>query len=96
MSWSVSFIGEPEKVAQALEAYGATLEGASKEEYEKVAPPLAALVRLNFQNGKDAAGKPIPPPTISVSASGHGYKKGDALEYNSAYVSLQSNPARVV
>jgi hypothetical protein len=71
MSWSISFVGKPEKVAEAVEQHGGTLSGQSKEEYEAAAPHLAALVRQNFAeidlliqldangSGQTIEGKPI-------------------------------------
>lgn len=72
MSWSVSFFGTAEKVAEAIEAEGAKMSGQSKLEYEAAAPHLAALVRQNFQEGD--------PALVRVNASGHGSAKADGTQ----------------
>jgi hypothetical protein len=63
MSWNVSMIGTPEKVAAALEEHAGTLSGQSKVEYEAAAPYLAGLVRQNFAKTD---------MVVKVEASGHG------------------------
>lgn len=63
MSWSVSFFGKPEKVAEALEAYSEKLSGYSKEEYDKALPLMTGLVRQNFGNESQL---------IKFSGNGHG------------------------
>lgn len=67
MSWSISIIGKPEKVAKALEDYSSKLEGQSKEEYDAAVPHMVALVLEN--HGNEAA-------IVKVTASGHGYMEG--------------------
>jgi hypothetical protein len=67
MSWSVSFIGSPSKVATALEAHSATLTGQSQLEYSSAVPFLVGLVNENFGE---------PGACLTVSASGHGYAVG--------------------
>lgn len=67
MSWSIRFIGQPSKVAKALETAGDTFDATSKKEYESAKPHLIALVSQNFsQEG-------VIEPMIEVDASGHGY-----------------------
>ncbi len=63
MSWSVSFFGKPEKVAEALEAYSEKLSGYSKEEYDKALPNMVGIVRQNFGNESQL---------IKFSGNGHG------------------------
>jgi len=62
MSWSISFIGKPEKVVEALTAQSAQLSGESKKEYDSALPHLVGLVNENF-------GTPYP---VKLAASGHG------------------------
>jgi hypothetical protein len=77
MSWSVSFFGTAEKVAEAIEAEGAKMTGQSKLEYEAAAPHLAALVRENFDKAEGAN-----PPLIRISASGHGLANAEGGQVN--------------
>ena len=81
MSWSVSFFGTVEKVAEAVEAEGAKLTGQSKLEYDAAAPHLAALVRENFQSGD--------PALVRLSASGSGYMEGGVQKNRTACVTLE-------
>lgn len=67
MSWSISFIGKPEKVAEALTAQSAQLNGESKIEYDSALPHLIGLVNENF-------GTSYP---IKLAASGHGISAGE-------------------
>lgn len=83
MSWSISFFGTAEKVAEAIEGAGAEMTGQSKLEYEAAAPHLVALVRENFQNG------PGDPPLVRINAGGHGYAEGDKQVNRQATVTLE-------
>lgn len=62
MSWSVNFIGKPEKVVEALQAQSEKMSGESKVEYDSALPHLTGLVKENF--GYDYV--------VNLSASGHG------------------------
>jgi hypothetical protein len=62
MSWSISFIGKPEKVVEALTAESLKLSGESKKEYDSALPHLIGLVNENFGT----------PYFIKLAASGHG------------------------
>lgn len=64
MSWSVTFIGKPENVVNALEEQSAKMEGYSKVEYDSALPHLSGLVKENFGT---------PSMVIKLTASGHGY-----------------------
>ena len=64
MSWSIAFIGKPDKVVEALEAQSAKFDGQSKVEYDSVLPHLTGIMKENF--GTDNA-------ILKVTASGHGY-----------------------
>ena len=63
MSWSISFIGTPEKVANALQEQSEKLSGQSKVEYDSALPSLVGLVKENFGNQNQL---------LKVNASGHG------------------------
>jgi hypothetical protein len=80
MSWSVSMLGRPEKVAAALEEHAGTLSGQSKVEYEAAAPHLVALVKQNFA------------PTdivVKLEAAGSGYTEGGVEKNRSLSVKLE-------
>jgi hypothetical protein len=62
MSWSIGFIGKPEKVIEALEAESGKMSGESKVEYDEALPHLIVLVKQNF-------GTNYP---VKITASGHG------------------------
>jgi hypothetical protein len=62
MSWSVQFIGKPEKVVEALNAQSEKMSGESKVEYDSALPNLVGLVKENF--GYDYL--------VNLIASGHG------------------------
>lgn len=62
MSYSVTFIGTPEKIVEALEEYSTKISGPSKEEYENALPSIVALVKLN---------KSTYPSLLKVGAYGH-------------------------
>jgi hypothetical protein len=67
MSWSIQFIGKPEKVAEALHANSEKLSGNSKIEYDSALPHLLGLVNENF-------GFDFP---VKLAASGSGSDKPD-------------------
>jgi hypothetical protein len=70
MSWSVQFIGKPEKVVEALNAQSETMKtysGDSKAEFDAALPHLVALVNENFGTGYP----------VKLVASGHGVSGGD-------------------
>lgn len=70
MSWSVTFIGKPENVSNALKAHSDKISGYSKEEYDAALPHLDALVTQNFNmQHPDSL-------LVKLTASGHG-AKGD-------------------
>lgn len=70
MSWSIFFIGTPEKVVEALEKESEKMSGYSKIEYDDALPNLIGLVKQNFD--KDATHKGL----IKLNANGHGYNNG--------------------
>ena len=48
MSWSISILGKPEKVVEAIEEHSSTLNGQCKLEFDDAKPHLVGLVRQNF------------------------------------------------
>jgi hypothetical protein len=71
--WSIAFVGLPEKVASAVEAYALELSGDNRAEYEKVAPTFASIIRQNHANG----GAGYVPRLIVIRASGSAAKDKD-------------------
>ncbi len=65
MSWSLTYIGNPDKIVAALEANSAKLEGKSKEEYDEALPHLVALVKQNHNKAHE--------PALKLTANGHAY-----------------------
>ena len=82
MSFSLVFIGTPDKIVEALSKESERLTGASKEEFDKILPSLTTLVQQNFD-------KTIT-PALKLSASGHGYTENGAPKYSTCNVSLEN------
>ncbi len=61
MSWSVTVIGEPPKVAKALEEYAATLDGQSRKEFESVKAHFQAILEQIIGGGR----------LVEITACGH-------------------------
>ncbi len=83
MSWSVSFIGKPEKVIEALEANSTKLNGQSKEEFDNALPHLIGLLKLNFGPGYYS--------TVKLEASGHATKSEDP-QYSYSTLNVKMEP----
>jgi hypothetical protein len=64
MSWSIGFIGSPEKISEALKAHSEKLSGVSKDEYDAALPHIEALVSQNHSTSY--------PLVLQVTANGHG------------------------
>ncbi len=84
MSWSVTMMGTPPKVAEALREYANTLTGQSREEYEAAMPHLVALVEQNASPANPHA--PGYQRLVHLQAGGHGSrdKDGNWVERNCA------------
>lgn len=67
MSWSIQFIGKPEKVVEALLLQSEKMNGESKVEYDSALPHLVGLVNENF--GYDYV--------VKIVANGHGTAGGE-------------------
>ena len=65
MSWSIGFIGTPEKIAEAIDKHSEQLHDYSKEEFDDAKEHLKALVKQNFGS---------PGSIYKLTASGHGTK----------------------
>lgn len=91
MSWSVYFIGTPQKIADALEAESERIskdpDDQCRREYDAAKPSLIGLVKENFAH--ESAG--YPQPVIQLSASGSGYRESmDGPDrYRSCFVEIK-------
>ena len=81
MSWSICFIGKPEKVAEALEKESEKMTGESKVEYDSALPHFTALVKENFGNDLQL---------LKITASGHGYKNNNEPVNRQCQVNIES------
>jgi hypothetical protein len=80
MSWSVQFIGKPEKVIEALQKQSETMSGESKAEYDSALPHLIGIVKENI--GYDWP--------VKIVASGHGQSvTGDGKVYRQLTASIE-------
>lgn len=73
MSWSISLMGKPEKVVEALKAHSEKLNGQSKVEYDDALPNMLGIVQQNFGHETQL---------ISVVANGHGSVNGEGKQLN--------------
>lgn len=79
MSWSVTFIGTPEKITEALGKYSTTvLSGKSKEEFDAALPHFAGILAQNYSKPQD--------PVMRLTASGHGHDGYNSCNVNIEYV----------
>lgn len=87
MSWSVTLVGQPKAVAQALEEYGATsgMSGQSLREYEDAKPHLIGLVRQT-----------VGQLCVTLRASGHATFTNGVKTYGTCSVALDSFYGTVV
>ena len=85
MSWSVTVIGKPEKVAEELDKYSDTLTGQSKTEYDEAKPALQQLVRLNF-GGENL---------VKLIASGHANFTDGQKTYGTCGVTMETFHAKL-
>lgn len=83
MSWLITFIGHPEKIAVALEKHSESLDGQSKAEFDAALPHMVGLVKQNYN--------PDHEPVLKITASGHGYNR-----YNTCTVSIEHIGGTVV
>lgn len=69
MSWNVTFIGNPERIINALDKESEKLNDQSKEEFDAAKPHLIWLLSRNFNKGEGSL-----EPTLMLSASGYELK----------------------
>jgi len=80
MSWSNSWIGKPDAIKAAMDRYGETLTGNSKEEFETVKPHLAGLLDQNTGGGG----------VVHLDANGHAYTNQDGTRVGQCSVTLRT------
>ena len=83
MSWSVNFIGTPERINVALDDESARLTGQSRIEFDDALPHLKALVASNFDKN---AKQPI---LVKLVASGSGSADALGQSSRSATISIE-------
>lgn len=88
MSWSLVWVGTPDKIVEALEKESDRLTGMSKEEFDKVKPSLVNLVQQNYDKTVT--------PALKLSANGHGYIENGEPKYSTCNVSLENMGAALV
>ena len=79
MSWSIQFIGKPERVAEALTAQSEKFDSVSKIEYDAALPHLVGLVNQNFGHQY----------LLKLQASGGGYSIGGTARDRQLVVNLE-------
>jgi len=89
MSWSITFVGNPDNINKALQAESERLTGASKQEFDAAMPSLVNLVNQNFN-------KTGPAPVLKLSANGHAYSTNDEPQYGSCNVTIENLGAVLV
>ena len=82
MSWSISYIGVPDKINAKMEEYSASLTGQSKEEFDEAKPHLQALVAANVPG---LVGTQL----IKLDASGHANFTDGKKTYGICSVTVQ-------
>lgn len=68
MSWSLTYIGKPSKIVEALNVFAAKQTDQCKVEFDDALPHLIGLVQQNFVLNK-------PEPVLRIVASGYGYEE---------------------
>lgn len=82
MSWSLVWVGTPDKIVEALDKESDRLTGMSKDEFDKVKPALVTLVQSNFDKTVT--------PALELSANGHAYTENGEPKYSTCNVSLKN------
>lgn len=80
MSWSVSYIGTPEKISEALDRQKDILSGQSLEEFDAALPALKTLLSLNYGDQY----------TRQLIANGHAYTTEGITKYSTVSVELKN------
>lgn len=94
MSWSVALIGNPSKIAAALDKESARLEGQCKLEFDAALPHLKGLLAENFV--ADDATPGYPDPVLHLTAAGSGYQAGGKQVYRTCLAKIESLHGQLV
>lgn len=89
MSWSITAEGRPAEVVEKLQAYGASLTGQSKVEFDDALPHLVGLVN---QNHVAADVTDMVLPHLRIAAYGSGSTRGAKEVCRSCAVDLKTVP----
>lgn len=90
MSWSVSLIGTPKKVVEALEAVNSGLEGQSRDEWGAAKPHISALVAQTFTTDEYIGMYPgYRAPLVKLDASGSCTTRNGKLVEGSCSVTIE-------
>lgn len=79
MSYSISLIGSPDKIAEALNNKSVEFQGQTKIEFDEILPHLVGLLNQNASSFK---------MLMKLEASGHAYTDNDGKLYKSCQVSI--------
>lgn len=81
MSFSVSFIGKPDAIKNALAKESDRLTGQSKDEFDAVKPAIEAILDQNMNLGGD-------PSVLQVEANGHAKFLDGVKQYGNCSVKV--------
>lgn len=81
MSFSVSFIGKPDAIKNALAKESDRLTGQSKEEFDAVKPAIETILDQNMNLGGD-------PSAFHVEANGHANFTDGVKQYGNCSVKV--------
>jgi len=81
MSFSVSFIGKPDAIKNALAKESDRLTGQSKEEFDAVKPAIETILDQNVNLGGD-------PSVFQVEANGHANFTDGVKQYGNCSVKV--------
>lgn len=85
MSWSVSYLGAPDKIVEQLDKDSEKLTGQSKEEFDAAKPHLQALLKENIPDADRGYG----PQIVKLDASGSGSKTDGKITSQSCSVKIE-------
>lgn len=88
MSWSVSYIGKPEKIVEALNQHTSSLSGQSLEEYQDALPYLIGIVQQNLNTDYDLI--------LNFSAGGSGYRADGVYKHKSCTIKLEQMYGKIL